>query len=189
MTSSTTRSSRSTTQKKAMPITENAISKAKTSTGIKKKLRTNKKDADPEKQQEKTSPELTNIDISEHPEYVRLMNELDCSRNKKLERVENWRNLERQSIHDWFAAQKKQAWDDFYSARKKIRSDLVQDVQRKITRLKQELSQLNEQTRVQYVEHEIDYEDWVPPERLRSIDILLNIRTSSYRYRLIHCTS
>ena len=50
MTSSTTRSSRSTTQKKAMPNTENAISKAKTSTGIKKKLRTNKKDADPEKQ-------------------------------------------------------------------------------------------------------------------------------------------
>ncbi|KAI8359161.1 hypothetical protein BD560DRAFT_405491 [Blakeslea trispora] len=169
MTSSTTRSSRSTAQKKTMPNTENAIPKAKASAGIKKKLRTNKKDNDNEKQQEKTNIELTDIDISEHPEYVRLMSEIDRSRDEKLERVQNWRNLERQAIHDWFAAQKKQAWDDFYFARKKVRSDLVQDIQRKITRLKQELSQLNEQTRVQYVEHELDYEDWIPPERLCSI--------------------
>jgi hypothetical protein len=53
-------------------------------------------------------------EASEHPEYIRLMSQLDQSKNERLQKVENWRNFELQSIHDWFAAQKKQAWDDFY---------------------------------------------------------------------------
>jgi uncharacterized membrane protein YkvA (DUF1232 family) len=57
---------------------------------------------------------MNKIDASEHPEYIRLMSQLDQSKNDRLQKVENWRNFERQSIHDWFAAQKKQAWDDFY---------------------------------------------------------------------------
>ncbi|KAI8888192.1 hypothetical protein K501DRAFT_268085 [Backusella circina FSU 941] len=85
------------------------------------------------------------IDVSEHPEYVRLISQLDKSKSDRLKRVENWRNYEHQSIKDWFAAQKKQAWDDFYFARQKARSDLVQEVQQKIVKLKQELSHLNKQ--------------------------------------------
>lgn len=54
------------------------------------------------------------IDVSQHPEYVRLMSQLDKSKSDRLKRMENWRNYEHQSIKDWFAAQKKQAWDDFY---------------------------------------------------------------------------
>lgn len=58
--------------------------------------------------------DCSKIDASEHPEYIRLMNQLDQSKNERLQKVENWRNFELQSIHDWFTAQKKQAWDDFY---------------------------------------------------------------------------
>lgn len=64
---------------------------------------------------EKNNESLTTkIDASEHPEYIRLMSQLDQSKNERLQKVENWRKFERKSIHDWFAAQKKQAWDDFY---------------------------------------------------------------------------
>ncbi|KAI8092377.1 uncharacterized protein B0P05DRAFT_526034 [Gilbertella persicaria] len=157
MTSSVTRSSRSATQKKPV-IEKKTIMK-------KKKLRMNKKDMD--ENAKKLNGDPVSANVTEHPEYVRLMNELDQSKTEKLQRVEHYRNLERKSIHDWFAAQKKQAWDEFYFARKKIRSDLVEDVQRKITRLKQELAQLNKQSR--HVQHKLDYEDWVPPERLHSI--------------------
>ena len=57
---------------------------------------------------------LGKIDASQHPEYTRLMSQLDQSKYDRLQKVQNWQKLERQSIHDWFAAQKKQAWDDFY---------------------------------------------------------------------------
>ncbi|KAL7330979.1 hypothetical protein PS15p_203237 [Mucor circinelloides] len=139
---------------------------------------------------------LGKIDATQHPEYTSLMKELDQSKLERLQRIENWQKFERQSIHDWFAAQKKQAWDDFYFARKKVRSDLVQNVQNKITRLEQELGQLNVQCKqtVQNSNHtyspltfgyiyactftvktqhtdasqECD-EYWVPPERLYMI--------------------
>jgi len=57
---------------------------------------------------------LGKIDPTQHPEYTSLMKELDQSKLERLQRIENWQKFERQSIHDWFAAQKKQAWDDFY---------------------------------------------------------------------------
>lgn len=204
MTSSITRSSRSSVKKSS--TMDNAISKSKSNSNNKKKkqIQRSKKDADLENrshhsqqqqqeqqqhqqqqqqrqhqqleqqqsQTDKNNEFVTKIDASEHPEYVRLMNQLDQSKNERLKKVENWRNLERQSIHDWFAAQKKQAWDDFYFARKKVRSDLVDEVQLKIMKLKQELTLLNKQTRVQLLDsqqQECDYEDWVPPERLYAI--------------------
>ncbi|KAI7890328.1 uncharacterized protein EV154DRAFT_253243 [Mucor mucedo] len=117
---------------------------------------------------EKNNESLTTkIDASEHPEYIRLMSQLDQSKNERLQKVENWRRYERKSIHDWFAAQKKQAWDDFYFAKRKVRSDLVQEVQHKINRLKGELIALNKQSQAE--QQECDYEDWVPPERLYAI--------------------
>lgn len=61
-----------------------------------------------------SSSNTTKIDASEHPEYIRLMSQLDQSKNERLQKVENWRKFERQSILDWFTSQKKQAWDDFY---------------------------------------------------------------------------
>ncbi|KAI8640091.1 hypothetical protein BD408DRAFT_420284 [Parasitella parasitica] len=113
---------------------------------------------------------LGKIDASQHPEYTRLMSQLDQSKHDRLRRVENWQRFERQSIHDWFAAQKKQAWDDFYFARKKVRSDLVQKVQNKITRLEQELGQLNVQLRTQNNESQQECDEyWIPPERLYTI--------------------
>lgn len=193
MTSSITRSSRSSVKKASSANTmDNAIAKPKVSSNIKKKkqIQRLKKDADLENrshqhqqdqqqqqleqqqsQIDKNNELITKIDASEHPEYIRLMNQLDQSKTERLKKVENWRNLERQSIHDWFAAQKKQAWDDFYFARKKVRSDLVEEVQLKIAKLKQELSSLNKHTKVQQLEDqpECDYEDWVPPERLYAI--------------------
>ncbi|KAI8054828.1 hypothetical protein BDF21DRAFT_431142 [Thamnidium elegans] len=187
MTSSITRSSRSSVKKVTAPTIDNVI-KPKSSTQIKKKkqIQRIRKDADLEnrsyqqqQQQEQHQQQSQNneslssskIDASEHPEYIRLMSQLDQSKNERLQKVENWRKFERQSIHDWFAAQKKQAWDDFYFAKRKVRSDLVQDVQRKIQKLEQELSLLNKQTRVQLPEsqQECDYQDWVPPERLYAI--------------------
>lgn len=42
------------------------------------------------------------------------MGQLDQSYNERLQKIEAWRNFERQSILDWFAAQKKQAYDDFH---------------------------------------------------------------------------
>jgi hypothetical protein len=57
---------------------------------------------------------LGKIDASQHPEYTRLMSQLDQSKHDRLQKVQNWQKFERQSIHDWFVAQKKQAWDDFY---------------------------------------------------------------------------
>lgn len=57
---------------------------------------------------------LGKIDATQHPEYTSLMKELDQSKLERLQRIENWQKFERQSIHDWFAAQKKQAWNDFY---------------------------------------------------------------------------
>lgn len=60
------------------------------------------------------SMSLGKIDATQHPEYTSLMKELDQSKLERLQRIENWQKFERQSIHDWFAAQKKQAWDDFY---------------------------------------------------------------------------
>lgn len=67
-------------------------------------------------QQQQQSKQLSigKSDASEHPEYIRLMSQLDQSKKERLQKVENWRNFELQSIHDWFVAQKKQAWDDFY---------------------------------------------------------------------------
>ncbi|KAG2229945.1 hypothetical protein INT48_003490 [Thamnidium elegans] len=182
MTSSITRSSRSSVKKVTAPTIDNVI-KPKSSTQIKKKkqIQRIRKDADLEnrsyqqqQQQEQhqqyvyfklllllflayivyiisrqsqnnESLSSSKIDASEHPEYIRLMSQLDQSKNERLQKVENWRKFERQSIHDWFAAQKKQAWDDFYFAKRKVRSDLVQDVQRKIQKLEQELSLLNKQ--------------------------------------------
>ena len=60
--------------------------------------------------------DLTNkyIDPSEHPDYNRLMNELEESKQKKLEKIKIWRDHEKTSVLDWFTAQKKQAWDDYY---------------------------------------------------------------------------
>lgn len=60
------------------------------------------------------SMSLGKIDPTQHPEYTSLMKELDQSKLERLQRIENWQKFERQSIHDWFAAQKKQAWNDFY---------------------------------------------------------------------------
>ncbi|GAA5814341.1 hypothetical protein MFLAVUS_007835 [Mucor flavus] len=188
MTSSITRSSRSSVKKVTAPTMDN-VTKTKTSSQMKKKKQMHRirKDVDLEnrsyqQQQEQQqsqnneSSSSSKIDASEHPEYIRLMSQLDQSKNERLQKVENWRKFERQSIHDWFAAQKKQAWDDFYFAKRKVRSDLVQDVQRKIQKLEQELSLLNKQSRVQLPEsqQECDYQDWVPPERLYAIDILYN---------------
>ncbi|KAI9257834.1 hypothetical protein EDC94DRAFT_178580 [Helicostylum pulchrum] len=184
MTSSITRSSRSSVKKVTAPTMDNVM-KAKTSSQMKKKkqIQRIRKDVDlenrsyqqqQEEQQSRNNESLSassKIDASEHPEYTRLMSQLDQSKNERLQKVENWRKFERQSINDWFAAQKKQAWDDFYFAKRKVRSDLVQDVQRKIQKLEQELSLLNKQSRVQLPEsqQECDYQDWVPPERLYAI--------------------
>lgn len=75
----------------------------------------------------------------------------------------------------------------------KVRSDLIQNVQMKITRLKQELTLLNRQSKIislnnrccyshqlcvaktQYLPDTEDYQDWVPPDRLHTIDILFII--------------
>ncbi|KAL9553805.1 hypothetical protein PS6_003760 [Mucor atramentarius] len=167
MTSSVTRSSRSSVKKVATASNDNMIQKTKSSAIKKKKQKIGKKDTDydirSKKQQKEEqhqdndqddeiqqadnyeSMSLGKIDATQHPEYTSLMKELDQSKLERLQRIENWQKFERQSIHDWFAAQKKQAWDDFYFARKKVRSDLVQNVQNKITRLEQELGQLNVQ--------------------------------------------
>ncbi|KAF1804079.1 hypothetical protein V8B55DRAFT_1511052 [Mucor lusitanicus] len=193
MTSSVTRSSRSSIKKTAS--NENMLQKTKSSAIKKKKQKLGKKDVDHDirsKKQHKEeqhhdnglvagdeiqqadknneSTSLGKIDATQHPEYTNLMKELDQSRLERLQRIENWQRLERQSIHDWFAAQKKQAWNDFYFARKKVRSDLVQTVQNKITRLEQELGQLNVQLKTQHTDagQECD-EYWVPPERLYTI--------------------
>ncbi|KAL9538978.1 hypothetical protein MBANPS3_010549 [Mucor bainieri] len=168
MTSSVTRSSRSSIKKAATASNDNMLQKTKSSAIKKKKQKLGKKDLDHDirskkQQKEEQHPDnglddeiqqadknnestsLGNIDATQHPEYASLMRELDQSKLQRLQRLENWQRLERQSIHDWFAAQKKQAWNDFYFARKKVRSDLVQNVQNKITRLELELGQLNVQ--------------------------------------------
>ncbi|GAN01249.1 hypothetical protein MAM1_0005c00681 [Mucor ambiguus] len=168
MTSSVTRSSRSSIKKATTASNDNMLQKTKSSIMKKKKQKLGKKDIDHDfrsKKQQKEeqhhdnglddeiqqadkdneSMSLGKIDATQHPEYANLMRELDQSKLERLKRIENWQRLERQSIHDWFAAQKKQAWNDFYFARKKVRSDLVQNVQNKITRLEQELGQLNVQ--------------------------------------------
>ncbi|KAK4510837.1 Karyopherin transporter [Mucor velutinosus] len=168
MTSSVTRSSRSSIKKAATASNDNMLQKTKSSAIKKKKQKPGKKDVDHDMRSKKQQKEeqhhdnglddeiqqadkdneslsLGKIDATQHPEYTSLMKELDQSKLERLQKIENWQRLERQSIHDWFAAQKKQAWNDFYFARKKVRSDLVQNVQNKITRLEQELGQLNVQ--------------------------------------------
>ncbi|CEI91909.1 hypothetical protein RMCBS344292_06186 [Rhizopus microsporus] len=95
------------------------------------------------------------------------MNELEESKQKKLEKIKIWRDHEKTSVLDWFTAQKKQAWDDYYV---RARAVLIEEVQTKMQKLRQELSRLNKQSKTQNQEH--DYHDWVPPERLHTIDIL-----------------
>ncbi|KAL4206954.1 hypothetical protein AB4K20DRAFT_1918657 [Rhizopus microsporus] len=175
MTSSNTRSSR--TKK---PTSNNIIGdKTKNIKKTKKQLRSKRDNshhnntttptANNDNQSQQEVYDLTNkyIDPSEHPDYNRLMNELEESKQKKLEKIKIWRDHEKTSVLDWFTAQKKQAWDDYYFARKRARAVLIEEVQTKMQKLRQELSRLNKQSKTQNQEH--DYHDWVPPERLHTI--------------------
>ncbi|KAI8880214.1 hypothetical protein K501DRAFT_335547 [Backusella circina FSU 941] len=126
--------------------------------------------ADPEtqqqqqQQQDQQKDDELMIDASQHPEYVELMEQLKQSKQKRINKVHNWKEYERRSITSWYHAQKSQAWNEFYNARKRLRSDLLDQVQKKIIKLKQEVQQLNKQQLVP-----CDYEDWMPPERLSTI--------------------
>ncbi|KAG1444618.1 hypothetical protein G6F56_010228 [Rhizopus delemar] len=110
------------------------------------------------------------IDPSEHPDYIRLMSELEDSKQKRLEKIKMLRDHEHRLILDWFASQKKQLLNEYYFARKKARTSLAEEVQSKLVKIRQESNQLNKQSKTQY--SDCDYSDWVPPERLHTIDIL-----------------
>lgn len=90
------------------------------------------------------------------------MNKLEESKQKKLKKIKMWKDHEHRLIFDWFASQKKQAWNDFYVSllqhtytvyfitspptkfdRKKARTMLIEQVHTKMLRIRQELSQLN----------------------------------------------
>ncbi|KAI8973884.1 hypothetical protein BDB01DRAFT_807986 [Pilobolus umbonatus] len=180
MTSSTTRSSRY-SKKNTVDVTKN-----KTSSTIKKKKRTKYPSVDPEINQSQVSDneqstqeiqqdslgECGGIDLSDHPEYIRLMSKLNSTKEDRLQKLENWRIHERQSIHDWYIAQKRQAWEEFISVRKKTRTDLIEEVQAKIVRLKQEYSLLASSQRQQRSlknKHRLTIANWIPPDRLTSI--------------------
>ncbi|EIE77344.1 hypothetical protein RO3G_02048 [Rhizopus delemar RA 99-880] len=117
--SSNTRSSR--TKK---PIINNVIggdvNKSKSINKKKKQLRSKTNiSVDPDRlqsQQQKLEALdiTTQIDPSEHPDYTRLMNKLEESKQKKLKKIKMWKDHEHRLIFDWFASQKKQAWNDFY---------------------------------------------------------------------------
>ncbi|CEG66989.1 hypothetical protein RMATCC62417_03475 [Rhizopus microsporus] len=153
MTSSNTRSSR--TKK---PTSNNIIGdKTKNIKKTKKQLRSKRDNShhnntttpatNNDNQSQQEVYDLTNkyIDPSEHPDYNRLMTELEESKQKKLEKIKIWRDHEKTSVLDWFTAQKKQAWDDYYFARKRARAVLIEEVQTKMQKLRQELSRLNKQ--------------------------------------------
>ncbi|CAO3694185.1 unnamed protein product [Rhizopus stolonifer] len=110
------------------------------------------------------------IDPSEHPDYIRLMSELEDSKQKRLEKIKMLRDYEHCLILDWFVSQKKQLLNEYYFARKKARTSLVEEVQTKLVKIRQESSQLNKKSKIQY--SDCDYSDWVPPERPHTIDIL-----------------
>lgn len=54
------------------------------------------------------------IDPSEHPDYIRLMSELEDSKQKRLEKIKMLRDHEHRLILDWFASQKKQLLNEYY---------------------------------------------------------------------------
>ncbi|CAO0802133.1 unnamed protein product [Mucor circinelloides] len=159
MTSSVTRSSRSSVKKVATASNDNMIQKTKSSAIKKKKQKIGKKDTDYDIRSKKHQKEeqhqdndkddeiqqadndesmyLGKIDATQHPEYTSLMKELDQSKLERLQRIENWQKFERQSIHDWFAAQKNKLG---------MISTLLEK------RLEQELGQLNVQLKTQHTD-------------------------------------
>ncbi|KAG1445836.1 hypothetical protein G6F46_004850 [Rhizopus delemar] len=179
--SSNTRSSR--TKK---PIINNVIggdvNKSKSINKKKKQLRSKTNiSVDPDRlqsQQQKLEALdiTTQIDPSEHPDYTRLMNKLEESKQKKLKKIKMWKDHEHRLIFDWFASQKKQAWNDFYFDRKKARTMLIEQVHTKMLRIRQELSQLNMKSKTQYQEY--DYSDGATNEE---IDRDLTIAKQPYK--------
>jgi hypothetical protein len=62
------------------------------------------------------------IDASKLPEYKKFASKIERLRTERIDKVQQLKSLELQSLHDWTAAQKKQAWDDFYVKLKMLRS-------------------------------------------------------------------
>ncbi|CAO3655222.1 unnamed protein product [Mucor fragilis] len=171
MTSSVTRSSRSSIKKAATASNDNMLQKTKSSAIKKKKQKLGKKDVDHDirsKKQQKEEQQHDNglddeIQQADKNNESMSLGKIDATQHPDL-------SVNLSMIGSLL---RKQAWNDFYFARKKVRSDLVQNVQNKITRLEQELGQLNVQLKTQHTDagQECD-EYWVPPERLYTIDIL-----------------
>ncbi|KAI7867719.1 hypothetical protein BDF14DRAFT_1801047 [Spinellus fusiger] len=77
-----------------------------------------------------------------HPEYKRLVNQLDIAKYEKLSRARHTRDYERQAVQQLFDARKRQAWDEFYNAKKNLRFKLVRSIQAKIAITEQEIKHL-----------------------------------------------
>ncbi|CAO3679937.1 unnamed protein product [Rhizopus stolonifer] len=112
----------------------------------------------------------SNIDPSEHPHYARLMSELEESRQERLEKIKIWKAQEHDLVLNWFSSQKARAWNEYYLKRKGARTMLTDKAQNELLRIKKEIGQLDKRSKTQ--DREYDYNGWVPPERLYTIDIL-----------------
>ncbi|KAG1473893.1 hypothetical protein G6F56_000686 [Rhizopus delemar] len=85
----------------------------------------------------------SNIDPSEHPDYARLMSELEESRQERLEKIRIWKAQEHDLVLNWFSSQKARAWNEYYLKRKGARTMLTDKAQNELLRIKKEIGQLD----------------------------------------------
>lgn len=105
----------------------------------------------------------SNIDPSEHPDYARLMSELEESRQERLEKIRIWKAQEHDLVLNWFSSQKARAWNEYYVSllpynlivcfvifllgeklkRKGARTMLTDKAQNELLRIKKEIGQLD----------------------------------------------